>query len=217
MEKIPLQKVYIQDEKFLNALAEAYRLQEAIIGATELSIISTNTEGIITSFNKAAENLLGYSAEEVIGKVNAALFHDREEVIKRSQILSAELGIEVIPGFETFIAKARAKKLADRNEWTYVRKDQSRFTVLLSITGLWEENTLIGYAGIATDITEAKTKEQLLRQSEAHLQALLNSIDDIAFEISGDRIYTNVWTKDESLLIVQPRTEYVGKKLSEII
>ena len=217
MEKNPLQKTYRQDEKFLNALAEAYRLQETIIGTTELSIISTDTKGLITSFNKAAETMLGYSAEEVIGKVTPAIFHDQEEVITRSKVLSNELGIEIIPGFETFVAKARINKTADRNEWAYVRKDQTQFPVLLSITGLWEEDNLIGYAGIATDITGSKKKEFLLKKSEAHLQALLNSIDDIAFELNRDRIYTNVWTKDESLLIITPRKEYVGKKLSQVI
>ncbi len=217
MEKIPLQKVYVQDEKFLNALAEAYRLQEAIIDATELAIISTDTEGLITSFNKAAENLLGYSAEEVIGKVTPALFHDPEEIIRRSEFLSEELAKEIIPGFDTFVAKTRITKVSDRSEWTYVRKDQNRFPVLLSITGLWEEDKLIGYAGIATDITVAKKKEKLLRKSEAHLQALLNSIDDIAFEINREKVFTNIWTKNEHLLWINPREEYVGKKTNEVL
>lgn len=217
MEMIPLPILIQQDEKFLNALAEAYRLQEAIIGTTDLSIISTTTEGIITSFNKAAETLLGYSAEEVIGKVTPALFHDPEEVIKRSAYLSEELDREIIPGFETFVAKARIKKIADRNEWTYIRKDQSRFPVLLSVTGLWEENTLIGYAGIATDITESRKKEEQLKKSEAHLKALLNSIDDIAFEINNKKTYTNIWTNKDDLLLIQPRSEYIGKKLNEVM
>ncbi|MEO7990088.1 MAG: PAS domain S-box protein [Chryseolinea sp.] len=217
MEKIPLQKVYVQDDKFLNALAEAYRLQEAIIGTTELAIISTNTEGIITSFNKAAETLYGYSAEEVIGKVTPYILHDPVEVEERSKLLSKELNRKVVPGFETMVIKARLKKVADRNEWTYIRKDKARLSILLSVTALWEDNKLIGYAGIGTDITEAKRKEKLLEKSEAHLQALLTSIDDIAFEVSHEKIYTNIWTKNDHLLIVSPRTEYLGKKISEVL
>ncbi len=217
MEKIPLQKVYVQDEKFLNALAEAYRLQEAIIGTTELAIISTDTNGIITSFNKAAETLYGYSAEEVIGKVTPYILHDPAEVEERSKLLSKELNRKVVPGFETMVIKARLKKVADRNEWTYIRKDKTRIPILLSVTGLWEEDKLIGYAGIGADITEARKKEKLLKKSEAHLQALLNSIDDIAFEISREKIYTNIWTKNDHLLIVTPRAEYLGKKISEVL
>jgi PAS domain S-box-containing protein len=215
MEKFPFQKMDVQNEKFLNALAEAYRLQEAIIDTTELSIISTDKEGLITSFNKAAEVLLGYSAEEVIGRVTPAIFHDWQEIKTRSHVLSLELNTEVLPSYDTFVLKARIKKVADRNEWTYIRKDRSRFPVLLSVTGLWEDDTLIGYAGIATDITEARKREQLLKNSEAHLQTLLNSIDDIAFEINKERIYTNIWTKNDHLLVT-PRKEYVGKKISEV-
>jgi PAS domain-containing protein len=44
--------------------------------------------------------------------------------------------------------------------------------------------------GIATDIIESKIAEQKLRDSESHLQALLNSIDDIAVEVSREGIYT---------------------------
>src|SRR6188768_3980504 len=154
MEKIPLQKVYLHDEKFLNALAEAYRLQEAIISATELAIISTDTKGVITSFNTAAEIMYGYSAEEVVGKATPEILHDPDEVKKKSQELSKELGIKIKPGFETLVAKARIQKVADRNEWTYIRKDKSRLPILLSVTGLWEDVKLIGYAGIGTDITE---------------------------------------------------------------
>ncbi|MFZ6013367.1 MAG: PAS domain S-box protein, partial [Bacteroidota bacterium] len=78
----------LKDDKFLNALADAYRLQEAIISATELSIFSTTTEGIITSFNRAAEAMLGYTAEEVIGKSSPLVFHDLEELVKRAEALS---------------------------------------------------------------------------------------------------------------------------------
>ena len=67
MENSPLSHKYIQEDKFLNALADAYRLQEAIINATDLAIISVNPEGIITSFNVAAERLLGFTAEDMIG------------------------------------------------------------------------------------------------------------------------------------------------------
>jgi PAS domain S-box-containing protein len=68
MEKIPFEKNIVQSDIFLNALAEAYRLQESIISTTELAIVSTDTKGLITSFNKAAEKLTGYTANEVIGK-----------------------------------------------------------------------------------------------------------------------------------------------------
>ena len=104
MEKIPLKKKPGKEDSFLNALAEAYRLQESIINTTELSIISTTPEGLITSFNKAAEKLTGYTAEEMIGKASPILLHDKIELIERAEALSAELGIDVDPNFEVFTA-----------------------------------------------------------------------------------------------------------------
>ncbi|HZI24566.1 MAG TPA: PAS domain S-box protein, partial [Chryseolinea sp.] len=75
MDNFPLSKKNGAEEK-IHALAEATRLQEAIINATDLSVISTNTKGIITSFNRAAERMLGYAAEEVIGKATLVILHD---------------------------------------------------------------------------------------------------------------------------------------------
>ena len=206
MEKIPSKKKHGSEDIFLNALAEAYRLQESIINTTELSIISTTPEGIITSFNKAAEKLTGYTAEEMIGKSSPIILHDKIELIERAEALSTELAKEIEPNFDVFTSKAKANKIADRQESTYIRKDGTRFPVLLSITALWDDNQkLIGYASIATDITESKTAEQKLRDSESHLQALLNSIDDIAVEVSKAGVYTNIWTKKEYLLFITPR------------
>lgn len=182
----------------LNALAEAYRLQEAIINATELSIISTNTKGIITSFNRAAELLFGYSAEEMIGKATLVMLHDNIELIERAGKLSEELGVDVEPNFEVLSFKAQILKSADRDEWTYIRKNGTRIPVLLSITSIWDENEkLLGYAGIATDITEQRRLYQQVKKSEAHLNALVSSLDDIVFEIDDDGRFLNVWAKND--------------------
>lgn len=218
MDKIPFAKNIVQNDIFLNALAEAYRLQESIISTTELSIISTDTEGMITSFNKAAEILTGYTTDEVIGKVTPMILHEPEEVIHRANEVSEEFGVKVTPSFETFTYKARLKRQADRREWTYIRKDGTRFPVLLSITGLWDDHDiLIGYAGIATDITEQKLAEQKIIQSKGHLKALLNSIDDVVIEVDRNGVYTNIWTKKESLLFAFPSEVSVGKSLDDVL
>ena len=79
-----MKKKHSKEEVFLNALAEAYRLQESIINTTELSIISTTPEGLITSFNRAAEKLSGYTSEEMIGKASPVVLHDKIELIERA-------------------------------------------------------------------------------------------------------------------------------------
>src|SRR5690606_3035156 len=113
MKRTPTKTTVPQDDKFLNALADAYRLQEAIISATELSIMSTNKDGIITSFNPAAEELLGYGSDEVIGKISPVIFHDLDEIISYSQVLSDELKTSIEPGLECLVARARATRKAE--------------------------------------------------------------------------------------------------------
>ena len=196
MEKLPLSDKFLQDDKFLNTLAEAYRLQEAIIGATELAVISTNKDGTLTSFNKAAETLLGYSPEEVVGKETPILFHDQEEILKRAE---ADGTLPISSMFDVFTTKAREKK-SDRREWTYITKSGRRFPVWLSITALRDENdNIFGYAGIATDISDQKAAEQKLRESEAHLNAILTSMDDTTFEIDESGRYLNIWSNHNEL------------------
>jgi PAS domain S-box-containing protein len=200
LEKLPGSKQYAKDDKFLNALAEAYRLQEAIIGATELVVISSNPEGTLTSFNKAAENLLGYTADEVVGRETPVIFHDQAEILARAAEIERESHQQIKSMFEVFIYRALHTRMPDRREWTYIHKNGRRFPVLLSISPLRDENdNIFGYAAIATDISEQKAAEQKLKESEAHLNAILISMDDSTFEIDEQGRYINIWSNHKEL------------------
>ncbi len=142
-------------------LIKANALNNAVLDSANFSIISTDPNGIIMTFNKTAEELLGYSAAELIGKSTPQPFHDKNEVVRRTEELNRELKLNIQPGFETFVAKTKQTGLPHELEWTYIRKDGSRFPVLLSITSLYNENKEItGFLGIAHDITEEKRKNQ---------------------------------------------------------
>ncbi|MCG8312090.1 MAG: PAS domain S-box protein, partial [Pseudomonadales bacterium] len=80
----------------------------AVMDSANFAIVTANNdEGIIHNFNKCAEELLGYHAEDLIGKQSPAIFHDLDEVVDRAKVLSAELGQEIEPGFEVFVIKTR--------------------------------------------------------------------------------------------------------------
>ncbi len=83
-------------------------------------------------FNPAAERMLGYKEEEVVGKHTPSLWHVEEEIFERAQSLSAQLGVVVQPGFDVFIRRAELFG-SEENEWTFVRKDGERRTVLLVV------------------------------------------------------------------------------------
>ncbi len=160
--------------------------QHAILDSTEYSMISTDVNGIIVGFNSAAEQMLGYKAEEMIGRHTPQIIHDTQEVTRRAIELSHELGREIKPGFEVFIAKATPCK-AEEREWTYIRKDGSRFPVHLSVTPMKDEQGAIsGYLGVASDISDIKQAQNELHESENRYRILFDGASDSIFLMQGD-------------------------------
>ena len=157
-----------QEKRLVQQLEYSNRLRTAIVESAAYSIISTDVNGTIVTFNKAAERMLWYRADEMIGKATPEIIHDAEEIRMRADTLSHELGHAVAPGFEVFVARAKMN-FVEEHEWTYVRKDGSRFPVLLSVTALHDENKNInGYLGIAYDISERKRADEYIRHIALH-------------------------------------------------
>ena len=82
--------------------------QRAILDNAGYAIISCRPDGIIELFNPAAEALLGYCADEVVGLHHPGIFHVPEEVVTRAKQFSEEFGCTVAPGFDVFVEKCRA-------------------------------------------------------------------------------------------------------------
>ena len=148
------------------------------------SIISADTNGIITHFSKGAETLLGYKAGEVIGKYTPTLFHDPQLVEERGKELSEQFGRE-IKGIEVFMANVRNGDYESR-EWVHVRKDGSRFPVQLVVSAIRDDTGNIkGFLGIGTDITERKAAEEA-RKNYAVLESRNKEMEEFAYIASHD-------------------------------
>ena len=169
-------------------------LQHAILESASHAIISTTLDGTITSFNPAAEKMLGYKADELVGKETPAIFHLPEEVVARAKKVSDELGRAIEPGFEVFVAKSRSGA-TDENEWTYVCKDGRHVPVLLSVTAQRDEkNNITGFLGIASDISERKKIDRLKNEfvsTVSHelrtpLTSIRGSLGLVAGGVAGD-------------------------------
>ncbi|UKP00201.1 PAS domain S-box protein [Nostoc sp. UHCC 0870] len=176
-------------------LLEVSRLQQAILECTDYAIISLNSQGIIQSFNIAAQRMLGYTADEVIGRVTPEIFHDPKELKQEAERLSQKLGREIPPGVEFFQIVAQIESSYEQ-EWTYIRQDGSRFPVLLSIKVLYNlEGETIGCLGTAKDITQQKHLESQLRKNTANL-ATAQRIADMGsweFDLQTQKI---IWSEE---------------------
>jgi len=158
------------------ALQQLSNHQRAILEHASYAIISTDARGVITSFNPAAEQLLGYAAAEVVGRRTPEIFHRPAEVAARAAHLSEKYGGPVAAGFETFVFEAR-RGLRSEAEWTYVRQDGRHQPVLLSVTALRDDHGAItGYLGMAADIAERKLAEAKLRERETQYRLLFENM-----------------------------------------
>lgn len=189
-----LQKEIAYREQIATTLLELTQLQNAILNSANYTIISTETDGTIKTFNRAAQQYLGYSAEEVVGKVTPAIIHDPLEVSQRAEVLCQELGVKIEPGIKVFMALP-CRGMADENEWTYIRKDGSRFPVLLSVTALYDsEGNINGFLGIGQDISDRKQAEKELRDLTTAMQNAVEGISRLDIEgryLNMNRAYAN--------------------------
>lgn len=144
----------------------------AIVASADDAIIGKTLDGIVTDWNPGAEAIFGYSAAEAIGQ---------------------PLSILLPPGQEDEMARIlqriRAGERVDHYETRRRRKDGQIIDVSLTISPLWDNNgRLTGASKVARDITATKRAQTELREREAHLHAVLETIPDAMILINENGI-----------------------------
>jgi len=191
------------------------KLFEDILEATSaVAIIATDIDGTITLFNKGAENLLGYASEEIIGKLSPVHFHLQSELDLRERELAIELGYPV-KGFSVFVEKAE-RYGSEQLEWTYIRKDGSHLFVSLAVTMIRNiEDKVIGYLGVATDISKIIQQHKELERAKgiaeqasmAKSEFLANMSHEIRTPLNGIVGFTDLLTRTS---LNDTQREYLG-------
>lgn len=178
--------------------------QQAIFEHAGRAIVLTDTQGMILYFNPEAQKMLGYTWEEVVCRETPLIFHLAEEVCERARGLSHPPGTAAPEGFSVFVAGLGPDRPAIEADWTYVRKDGSSFPVSLCISLLRDAcGNVLGYLGIATDISERHRHEQDLR------------IAAIAFESQAAIMVTNA--EQRILQVNQAFSKLTGYPAEEAI
>ena len=151
------------------------RLQSVLDAASQVSIIATDLAGTITLFNSGAEKMLGYGAQELVGRESPARIHLLSEMEARGRELTKMLG-RPIQGFDVFVEMARQAGFENR-EWTYLRKDGTAFPVELTVTGVKDHSgNLTGFLGLATDISARQRAELEMRKLSTAVKSSPTSI-----------------------------------------
>jgi PAS domain S-box-containing protein len=182
----------------------------SIIEFTDDAIVSKNLDGIITSWNKGAERIFGYTAQEAVGQpITIIIPQDRQDEER------------------TILTRIRRGERIDHFETVRQRKQGSLLVVSLTISPVKNvEGKIVGASKIARDITEQKHSHEqigtLAREAEhrsknllANVQAIVNlsqaeTADDLKKAIEGRiRALANV----HSLFVA---TRWIGAEVSTI-
>ena len=132
-------------------------LLAAIVASSEDAIVSKTLQGIVTSWNSAAERLFGFSAREMIGQ------SIRRVIPEELQHEEAEI-----------LAKLRKGERIERYETVRVTKDGRRLDISLTISPVRDATgTVVGAAKIAHNITDRRRAERDLQDREAQLSKLV--------------------------------------------
>lgn len=152
-------------------------LLAAIVNSSDDAILSKNLDGIITSWNRGAQRIFGYTAEEIVGKSVLTLLpvtlHDEER---------------------TILARLQRGERIERFESIRVRKNGEHFDVSLTISPIRDlQGRVIGASKIARDITDVKRtlleREQLLeseRVARAQAEHANRMKDDFLATVSHE-------------------------------
>ncbi len=137
----------------------------AIVESSEDAIISKSLKGIIQSWNRGAERVFGYTAEEAVGRPVTMLIPDdrRDEE-------------------EAILSRIRAGERVQHYETVRVRRDGRLIRVSLTVSPVYDvEGRIVGASKIARDITAQRLAEQALADSEERLRTVLEVAPVILF------------------------------------
>jgi PAS domain S-box-containing protein len=187
--------IRVEAERALLESEERYR---DLVESSHDLICTHDLSGRVLSMNELPARLLGYKPEELIGRSipdqlsggDTVQFAEYIERIKREGFAN---GLMVL-----------MTKSGERRIWQYQNT--------LRTEGIPEPLV----RGMAHDVTERLKAQKALRETAARLQALVNSIDQIAFEFDADGTFLDIWTTNEDLLF-RPREKLVGQRVSDVV
>ena len=160
-------------------------------------IITVTPDGFIETFNRGAEQALGYSRIEVIGQPVEMLFadpHDREVAIQRLQ------DTDNVQNFET----------------RFLTKDGQVRHVLLTLSRLRDrEGNPIGTFGISKDVTQEKELQDELRAAQQYLESMIENSADIIITVNAEGLIETFNRGGEEALGYR-REEVIGKRIETL-
>lgn len=172
----------------------------AIVASSDDAIIAKTLDGTVTDWNRGAEDIFGYAADEMIGRSMTMLFlpgHEEEEAV--------------------ILGRLRRGERIDHYETQRRRKDGAVIDISLSVSPLHDEGgRVVGAYKVARDITAARRAQAELAAREAHLQSVLDTVPDAMVVIDPDGHIQSFSATAERLFGYVP-SEVLGRNVSMLM
>jgi PAS domain S-box-containing protein len=185
------------------------RLLASIVESSEMAIVGKSLEGIIQSWNAAAERLFGYTADEAVGR------H-----------ISLVLPPERLHEEETIVATLREGRRVEHFETERLRADGQRIFVSLTISPIRDDlGNVVGASKMVRDITERKRLEDDLRRLAADLSEADRRKDEflatLAHELRGPLSplanVLEVWKSTNDAALLGRARETMERQLNQMV
>ncbi len=198
-----LLRLQLQEDAVRDHAGETAGLLSSIVSSSEDAIVSKDLNGVITSWNTAAERMFGYTAVEAIGRYIADLIIPPDRLNEEPQILERLRHGERVEHFDT----------------VRMRKDGSRLNVSLTISPVkTPDGRIIGASKVARDITARVRAEKELLEANSALERANADLQQFAYSASHDlqeplrmvAIYSELLKKQFGGQLGKEGDEYIG-------
>jgi len=183
--------------KMVRQTDESFRL--LVDSVKDYAIFILDQNGYIQTWNLGAQNIKGYTPDEIIGK-HFSTFYPEEDLKSDKPAYELKVATEV-GRFE--------------DEGWRIRKDGSRFWANVIITALRNsDGVLLGFGKVTRDLTERKLTEEGLRESEQRFRMLVEEVQDYAIFMLDPNGYIQSWNAGAEAIKGYKEAEIIGKHFS---
>ena len=199
---VQLQREIEEHEKSVEALRRSEEQFRSVIENASDAIVTADSSGNIVLWNKAAEDIYGYTAGEMLNKPFIQIMPEQQQEFHWQQ-------------FTTFLAERKPGVIVTHGELNARRKDGSEFPAEGSAS-LWETREGVFITSLVRDISERKRAETLLKESEERFRNLAQTATDAIFVADESRRIV-FWNKAAETIFGYTAEEVLDKQSTLVV
>jgi PAS domain S-box-containing protein len=182
----------LTERKLAGQTEEVFKL---LVGSVkDYAIFMLDPHGHVMTWNEGAQRIKGYTASEIIGRHFSTFYTDESKKINH-------------PEYELEIAKREGRY---QEEGWRVRKDGSQFFANVTITAMYQQDVLVGFAKVTRDLSERREAEQ----REEVFRLLVSGVSDYAIFMLNPEGHIITWNEGAERIKGYKADEIIGKHFS---